>query len=57
MSESKLLVSEKDIVVPGTQLASGMSYLPSYGTYRQGESILANRVGVIRIEGKVKEVL
>ena len=50
---SKLHVENKQIVVPGEVLAEGMEYLPSNGTYRQGENILANRVGLLRIDGKV----
>ncbi|MBN2422797.1 RNA-binding protein [Candidatus Woesearchaeota archaeon] len=57
MSESKLNVSEKEIVVPGEILATGMSYLPSYGTYRQGQNILASRTGLMRIEGKVLKII
>ncbi len=37
----KLLVKEKEIVVPGETLAEGMDYLPGSGTYREGEKILA----------------
>ncbi len=50
---SELLIKEKEVVVPGQILATGMEYLPSHGTYRKDENIIANRVGVSRIEGKV----
>lgn len=50
---SKLLVKEKNVVVPGQILATGMEFLPSHGTYRKDENILANRVGVAVIDGKV----
>ncbi|MGE0793517.1 MAG: exosome complex RNA-binding protein Rrp4 [Candidatus Woesearchaeota archaeon] len=50
---SKLLIENKDVVVPGQVVAEGMEFLPSYGTYRLGEQILANRVGVVSLEGKV----
>jgi exosome complex component RRP4 len=50
---SELLIKEKEIVVPGQVLAEGMEYLPSHGTYRKDEQILANRVGVAVIDGKV----
>jgi len=50
---SELLVKEKDVVVPGQILATGMEFLPSHGTYRKDENILANRVGVAVIDGKV----
>ncbi len=50
---SKLLVQEKDVVVPGQVVAEGMDYLPSYGTYRLGEKILANKIGIVSLDGKV----
>lgn len=50
---SELLVKEKEVVVPGQVLATGMEFLPSHGTYRKDEQILANRVGVAVIDGKV----
>ena len=50
---SKLVVEEKEVVVPGQIVAEGMDYLPSYGTYRLGENILANRVGVVSLDGKI----
>jgi len=50
---SELKVKEKTVVVPGEVLASGMDYLPSYGTYREGEQIRAGKLGVVQIDGKV----
>ncbi|MCM2324936.1 MAG: exosome complex RNA-binding protein Rrp4 [Candidatus Woesearchaeota archaeon] len=57
MEKSELKVNEKDIVVPGEVLAQGMSYLPSEGTYRKGEDILASRLGLVRIDGKVVKII
>jgi exosome complex component RRP4 len=51
--ESKLLVKDKDIVVPGQILAEGFDFLPSYGTYRKEDKIIANKLGLITMEGKV----
>lgn len=53
MTDGKLLVKDKDIVVPGEVLASGMGYLPSHGTYRDNDKILANRLGLLTVDGKV----
>ncbi len=50
---SELKIGEREVVVPGQVLAVGMDFLPSYGTYRVGEQILANRLGVSVVEGKV----
>ncbi|MCA9478370.1 MAG: KH domain-containing protein [Nanoarchaeota archaeon] len=50
---SKILINERDVVVPGQVLAEGMDYLPSHGTYRLNDKILANKLGVAFIDGKV----
>lgn len=50
---SKLNIKEREVVVPGQILAEGMDYLPSYGTYRLDDKIIANRLGVSVIDGKV----
>ena len=49
----EIKTKDKEIVVPGEELAVGMEYLPSYGTYREGDKILAARLGLVNIEGKV----
>jgi len=49
---SKLLIKEKDIVVPGETLAEGMDYLPGSGTYRLGEKIIAKKLGLVNISGR-----
>ncbi len=49
---SKLLIKEKDIVVPGESLAEGMDYLPGSGTYRLGEKIIAKKLGLVNINGR-----
>lgn len=53
MAKEKIHVKDRDIVVPGEVLATGMGYLPSKGTYRNGDDIIAERVGLITIDGKV----
>lgn len=50
-------IKDRDIVVPGEILAEGMDYLPSYGTYRQGENIHARKLGLANIDGKVIKLI
>ena len=45
------------MVVPGEILARGMSYLPGKGTYREQDQVIANRLGLLKIEGKVLKTL
>lgn len=52
-----LIVKEKDVVVPGEVLAEGMEYLPSRGTYRLDDKIIAKRLGLIHVDGKVIKLI
>lgn len=52
-----LLVKNKSIVVPGEELASGMDYLPTHGTYREGDKIIANRLGLCTVDGRLVKII
>ncbi len=54
---SKLLTKDKDIVIPGEELAQGLDYLPGPGTYRDGDAIVASRLGLVTIEGKAIKLI
>lgn len=54
---TELKVKQKEIVVPGEIIAEGMGYLPSYGTYREGETIKAQKLGIVNIDGKVIKLI
>jgi len=54
---SKLLVNDKDIVIPGEELAEGMDFLPSSGSYRDGESIVSELMGMVKVDGKVIKIV
>lgn len=54
---SKLIVKNKDIVVPGEELAVGMDYLPGFATYREGEKIIAKRLGLVAIDGRAVKIV
>jgi len=55
--EEKVVVQDKDIVIPGEVLAQGMSFLPGRGTYRVDDSIRAKRLGMITVDGKVMKLV
>jgi exosome complex component RRP4 len=55
--ESELYVESRSVVVPGMVLARGMDYLPSKGTYRHEDKIIANRLGLVQLDGKVIKTL
>lgn len=54
---SNLIVKNKDIVVPGEELATGMDYLPSSGAYRDGDFILSSQLGVVATDGRLVKVI
>ncbi len=49
----ELLVKDKDIVVPGEVLASGMDFLPASGTFREDQEIIASQVGIVTLNGRL----
>lgn len=53
----ELLIKEKSVVVPGEELAAGMDYLPGFGTYRDGNKIIANKLGLVNLEGRAIRVI
>ena len=53
----ELKVKDKDIVVPGEVLATGMDNLPAGGAFREGDAIIASNVGIVNIEGRLVKVV
>mgnify|MGYP001563271058 CR=1 FL=1 len=54
---SEIIAKDKEISVPGETLATGMDLLPGAGTYRDGEKIIANRLGLVTIEGRTIKLI
>ncbi len=53
----ELLVKDKDIVVPGQDLATGMDFLPAAGTYRDNDKIIATQLGSISLNGRLIKII
>ncbi|MAE42323.1 RNA-binding protein [Candidatus Woesearchaeota archaeon] len=53
----KINVKDKDVVVPGEILATGMDSLPGIGTYREGENIIASRLGLVHLDGRTLKLI
>ncbi|HIH92170.1 TPA: RNA-binding protein [Candidatus Woesearchaeota archaeon] len=47
-----LLAKQREVAVPGEVLCRGMDFLPGQGTYRQGDNIHAERLGLVSVEGR-----
>ena len=54
---SKIIVKEKDVVVPGETLAEGMDYLPGQGTYRDKDNIVSSRLGIVSLDGRALKII
>ncbi len=52
-----LLVNDKQIVIPGEDLASGMDFLPSHGTFRDGEHIVAAKLGIVSVDNRIIRII
>lgn len=54
---SELVVKNKEVVVPGQLLATGMDYLPGTGAYRWKDQIRANRIGLVSLDGRAVRLI
>ena len=52
-----IYVKDKEIVVPGTELAEGMDYLPVSGAFREQDKIIANQLGIASIDGRLIKII
>ncbi|MBI2523449.1 RNA-binding protein [Candidatus Woesearchaeota archaeon] len=54
---SKINVNDKDIVIPGEVLAVGMDNFPGAGSYREGDNIIASRLGLVQLDGRTIKLI
>ena len=53
---SKLLVMEKEIVVPGQELAEGMDFLPGEDVLRDKDKLISMKLGLCSVSGRLVKV-
>lgn len=53
----KLLVKEKQVVVPGDLLAEGMDFLPANGAYRENDKVVSMQLGMVDVNGRLVKVM
>ncbi len=53
----ELKVKDKDIVVPGEVLVTGMDYLPAGGAFRDNDEVVASQVGIVNLSGRLIKVV
>lgn len=56
-SASESLEVKRIVVIPGEVIVSGEDYLPSEGTKRIGQNVVASRYGLAEIAGRVIKVI
>src|SRR3989344_3737838 len=54
---SKLVIEERQVVIPGDTLAEGMDFLPGKGAFREGDHILSSRLGLMNVNGRIINVI
>lgn len=55
MSEEN--TEKRIVVVPGEIIKTGMNFIPSYGTYRDGDNIRASILGILNIDKNVVRLI
>jgi len=53
----KILVKDKSIVVPGEVVAEGRDFIVGPGVRREGNQIVASRIGLIHFEGRLVRLI
>mgnify|MGYP001563989195 CR=1 FL=1 len=52
-----LLVKDKELVIPGQDLATGMDFLPASGTFRDNDKIVATQLGSVSVNGRLIKIM
>jgi exosome complex component RRP4 len=52
-----LHIEDKELVIPGQVLATGLDYLPTEGTLRDKDDIISEKLGLASIKGRVLKVI
>jgi len=54
---SEILIKEKEIVIPGQDLAKGMDFLPGNGCYREGDFIVSASLGILSVSNRLIKII
>lgn len=54
---SELIIKDKEIVIPGQVLATGMDFLPASGTFREAEKIISSITGMANVNGRLIKII
>lgn len=54
---SELIKKDREFVIPGDEIITSMDYLPGRNCFREGDSILAKRLGLVSVNKRVISVI
>jgi len=54
---SRVLIKDREIVVPGEELIVGMDYLPAGAAFREKDKIIANSIGLANVGNRLIRVI
>ena len=54
---TELLKQNREFVYPGEEIVNSMDFLPGKNSFREGNSILSKRVGLVNVKGRVISVI
>lgn len=54
---SGIIAKNKTVVVPGEILAEGMDNVPGFGTYREGQNIISEMLGLLIVDGRALKLI
>ncbi|MAG45507.1 MAG: RNA-binding protein [Nanoarchaeota archaeon] len=52
-----ILIENKKLVVPGEVIAEGMDFLPAVGVMRDGDKLVANKIGLVNIDNRLVKLI
>ena len=53
----ELVKKEREVVLPGEEIIKSMDYIPGRNTFREGESIISKKLGILSLHGRVISVI
>ncbi|MBU2639496.1 MAG: exosome complex protein Rrp4 [Nanoarchaeota archaeon] len=53
----KILVKNKEMVVPGEVIVEGMDYLPAGNVFRENDKIIAETIGLVNVDNRLVKLI
>jgi exosome complex component RRP4 len=53
----ELIKKDRELVIPGDEIITSMDYLPGRNCFREGDSILAKKLGLVSVNNRVISVI